>query len=42
MFLHRAILDGKQPPKLQLKDLIKGEALPLDWNEQRALLGFVS
>jgi site-specific DNA recombinase len=37
-----AILEGKQPPELQLKDLIKGEPLPLDWSEQRQVLGFVS
>ena len=35
-----AILEGKQPPELQLKDLIKGEPLPLDWSEHRVLLGF--
>ena len=36
-----AILNGKQPHSLQLKDLIKGESLPLDWKEQRIRLGFV-
>jgi len=37
-----AILEGNQPSELQLKDLIKGEPLPLDWNEQRQALGFAS
>jgi hypothetical protein len=36
-----AILNGKQPNSLQLKDLIKGEPLPLDWKEQRSRLGFI-
>ena len=35
-----AILEGKQPESLQINTLIKGKPLPLDWNEQRALLGF--
>lgn len=35
-----AILEGKQPESLQLKDLIKTGPLPLNWNDQRALLGF--
>lgn len=35
-----AILNGKQPESLQLKDLIKGQPLPLSWSEQRTILGF--
>jgi site-specific DNA recombinase len=35
-----AILEGKQPATLQLKDLIKAGPLPLDWAEQRIQLGF--
>jgi site-specific DNA recombinase len=35
-----AILEGKQPPELQLKDLITSGPLPLDWNEQKSVLGF--
>jgi hypothetical protein len=35
-----AILNGKQPHSLQLKHLIKGKPLPIDWNEQRQYLGF--
>ncbi len=35
-----AILEGKQPTTLQLKDLIKAGPLPLNWNEQRTQLGF--
>jgi site-specific DNA recombinase len=35
-----AILEGKQPVSLQLKDLIKSGPMPLDWDEQLTLLGF--
>jgi site-specific DNA recombinase len=35
-----AILNGTQPPELQLKDLIKVGPLPLAWNEQRKMLCF--
>jgi site-specific DNA recombinase len=35
-----AIVNGTQPEDLQLKDLVKVGPLPLDWNEQRKMLGF--
>ena len=35
-----AIMDGRQPETLQINTLIKGRALPHDWNEQRKILGF--
>jgi hypothetical protein len=34
----QAILDGRQPPTLELNDLLK--PLPFIWDEQRRLLGF--
>jgi len=36
----RAILTGTQPPDLTLETLKQHLPLPLDWNEQRRLLGF--
>ena len=36
----RAILNGTQPPELNLESLKKFIPLPIDWNEQRKLLGF--
>ncbi len=36
----RAILKGEQPQHLTLKWLKQFRALPIDWDEQRALLGF--
>jgi len=36
----RAILNGTQPPELNLELLRKFIPLPIDWNEQRRLLGF--
>jgi hypothetical protein len=36
----RAILNGTQPPGLTLESLKKSIPLPIDWNEQRKLLGF--
>ncbi len=36
----RAILNGTQPKHLDLKFLKQFRALPVDWNEQRKLLGF--
>ncbi len=35
-----AILDGKQPPELNARRLIDSARLPLDWREQRQVLGF--
>jgi len=35
-----AILDGMQPPTLTARRLLRVSSLPLDWNEQRRLLGF--
>ncbi len=35
-----AILDGRQPPGLNAKRLLQGAPLPLDWGEQRRVLGF--
>ena len=37
----RAILEGSQPPTLTASALIKASRLPLDWGDQRRLLGFV-
>ena len=36
----RAILNGTQPQELNLESLRKFIPLPIDWNEQRKLLGF--
>jgi hypothetical protein len=36
----QAILDGRQPPGLTAAKLIKASRLPLNWREQRTLLGF--
>jgi DNA invertase Pin-like site-specific DNA recombinase len=36
----RAIVQGKQPPTLTAKLLTQSSRLPLDWAEQRRLLGF--
>ena len=36
-----AILDGQQPSGLTATMLIEHPALPLSWQEQRAVLGFV-
>ncbi|WP_416832253.1 MAG: recombinase family protein [Erythrobacter sp.] len=37
--IQRAIIDGAQPPGLNLERLIKSD-LPIDWQKQRAVLGF--
>jgi DNA invertase Pin-like site-specific DNA recombinase len=37
----RAILEGTQPPTLTATVLIKLSRLPLDWGEQRRVLGFI-
>ena len=34
------ILTGRHPPELTARKLMTDTRLPLDWNEQRALLGF--
>jgi DNA invertase Pin-like site-specific DNA recombinase len=39
--IQRAILEGSQPTELRLKDLIS-QTIPLDWDEQRKLLGFAA
>jgi hypothetical protein len=36
------ILSGKHPPELTARRLMDDTRLPLDWNEQRRRLGFVS
>jgi len=36
----RAILDGRHPPTLTAAKLAKASRLPLDWAEQRKVLGF--
>ena len=36
----RAILNGTQPVHFDLKFLKQFRALPIDWTEQRKLLGF--
>jgi len=35
-----AILEGRQPPGLNAKQLLQGAPLPLDWGGQRRALGF--
>ena len=35
-----AILDGRQPPSLTSRRLMKHAAIPLDWKGQRKELGF--
>ncbi len=35
-----AILDGRHPPTVNAAKLLKDTRLPLDWDEQRAALGF--
>jgi site-specific DNA recombinase len=35
-----AILAGKQPPELTANKLMADTRLPLDWREQRTVLGF--
>jgi len=35
-----AILDGRQPPELTARKLLDNARLPLDWGEQRQVLGF--
>ena len=37
-----AILDGVQPSSLSARRLLRISNLPLDWNEQRQLLGFAT
>ena len=36
----RAILQGRQPPQFNARTLMADTRAPLDWNEQRAKLGF--
>ena len=36
-----AVLGGQQPPELTARKLMDDTRLPLDWNEQRRVLGFV-
>jgi hypothetical protein len=36
----QAIIEGRQPPSLTRQRLAKITNLPLDWNEQRRMLGF--
>ena len=36
----QAIIEGRQPPSLTGQRLAKITNLPLDWNEQRRMLGF--
>jgi hypothetical protein len=35
-----AIIEGRQPVSLTGRRLLRASALPLDWAEQRAFLGF--
>jgi site-specific DNA recombinase len=37
-----AILSGQHPPELTARKLMEDTRLPLDWNEQRRVLGFAS
>ncbi len=36
----RAILEGRHPPELTAARLMRNSRLPLEWREQRAILGF--
>jgi hypothetical protein len=36
----QTILDGTQPPRLALADLMRRD-IPVDWTEQRRALGFL-
>jgi hypothetical protein len=36
----QSIVRGEHPPALNADRLISQVPLPMDWNEQRALLGF--
>lgn len=36
----RSIVDGTQPPGLTAAKMIAASRLPLQWSEQRSLLGF--
>ena len=36
----RAIIEGRQPPSLSGRRLLRAADLPFDWNGQRVLLGF--
>ncbi len=38
--LVEAILEGKQPPEVNVKVLTRGHRVPLSWNDQRRVLGF--
>jgi len=38
--LTEAILEGRQPQTLMLKDMMR--AIPLNWTEQRRMFGFVA
>ena len=35
-----SIIDGRQPPELTARTLMRGKAIPLCWEEQRAQYGF--
>ena len=36
-----AILEGRQPASVTRTRLARTKALPIDWNEQRSMFGFV-
>jgi site-specific DNA recombinase len=36
-----AIVEGRQPPALSGRRLLRCASLPIDWNGQRRVLGFV-
>ncbi|MET0371879.1 MAG: recombinase family protein, partial [Sphingobium sp.] len=35
-----AILEGRQPVELTSRTLLRPSTMPIDWQEQRVLLGF--
>ena len=35
-----AILEGRQPIEMTARSLLRGGELPLDWENQRRILGF--
>ncbi len=40
-YIVSAIVEGRQPPALSGRRLLRFASLPIDWADQRRLLGFV-
>ena len=36
----KAIVTGQQPPELSARSLMYNQALPINWSEQKRVLGF--